>query len=606
MTNMRTRFLILTAIVFGSPSVGYAQHNPNPNPEITAKEVLYHIKYLASDELQGRRAGTKFADEAAQYVAEEFHQYSLRPVTSDGSFYQDFEFVSGVQLGPTNSLTVSVAGKALKYAVSSDFTPLAFSKDTSVTGEVVFAGYGITAKDLQYDDYAGTQVKGKVVLVLQYGPDGDNPHGKFSKYLALRLKAMNARENGARALLITRGPMDDEKDELMKLRYDFAFSDAGIPCIQIKRSVANSILKSAGTTVKEIQEKLRSDQKPGSFPIPGVVVSLSSDVQKEKSQTKNVLGMIEGSDPKLRDEYLVIGAHYDHLGLGGEGSLIPDTVAVHHGADDNASGTAGVLELAQAFASRESKPMRSILFMSFGAEEEGDLGSDYFVKHPLVPLKKIVAMINLDEVGRERDSTLIVYGTGTSPLWDTLLTQVNTPKQFNLKRNPEGFGPSDHASFYAKDIPVLFFFTGVHEDYHKPSDTWDKINAEGEQSILEFVEKIAYDIADRKEKPLFTKVDSLRQMGGNVGLRVYFGTVPDYAEQIDGVKISAVRKGSPAEKAGVMGGDIIVKFGGKTVKNIYDYTYALQDFKPGDDVELTVKRGDKLIQLKGVLGRRGD
>jgi aminopeptidase YwaD len=602
--KMRIACAISLSLFFGS--LVLAQHNPNPNPEITAKEVLYHIKYLASDELQGRRAGTKFADEAAQYVAEEFRQYGLRPVTSDGSFYQDFEFVSGVQLGPKNSLAASVAGKTLTYAVSSDFTPFAFSEDTSVTGEVVFAGYGITAKDLQYDDYAGTQANGKVVLVLQYGPDGDNPHGKFSKYLALRLKAMNARENGASALLITRGPMDDEKDELMKLRYDFAFSDAGIPCMQIKRSVADSILKSGGTTVKEIQEKLRSDQKPRSFSIPGMVVTLSSDVQKEKRQTKNVLGMIEGSDPKLRDEYLVIGAHYDHLGLGGEGSLVPDTVAVHHGADDNASGTAGVLELAQAFASHESKPKRSILFMSFGAEEEGDLGSDYFVKHPLVTLKKIVGMINLDEVGRERDSTLIVYGTGTSPLWDTLLTQVNTPKQFNLKRNPEGFGPSDHASFYAKDIPVLFFFTGVHEDYHKPSDTWDKINAEGEQSILEFVEKIAYDIADREEKPLFTKADSPRQMGGNIGLRVYFGTVPDYAEQVDGVKISAVRKGSPAEKAGVMGGDIIVKFGGKTVKNIYDYTYALQDFKPGDEVELTVKRGDKLIQLKGVLGRRGD
>jgi aminopeptidase YwaD len=603
---MKTRTIFIISLALSTCSLIVAQHISNPEPGITTREILHHIKYLASDELQGRRAGTKFADEAAAYIAEEFHQYGLWSVTSDGSFYQDFEFVSGVQLGPKNTLSESVAGKTLTYAVSSDFTPLAFSKDTSVTGEVVFAGYGITAKDLQYDDYAGTQVKGKVVLVLQYGPDGDNPHGKFSKYLALRLKAMNARENGASALLITRGPMDDEKDELMKLRYDFAFSDAGIPCMHIKRSVADSILKSVGTSVKETQEKLRSNQKPGSFPIPGVVVSLSSDVHKEESQTKNVLGMIEGSDPKLRDDYLVIGAHYDHLGLGGAGSLVPDTVAVHHGADDNASGTAGVLELAQAFASRESKPKRSILFMSFGAEEEGDLGSDYFVKHPLVPLKKIVGMINLDEVGRERDSTLIVYGTGTSPLWDTLLTQVNTPRQFNLKRNPEGFGPSDHASFYAKDIPVLFFFTGVHEDYHKPSDTWDKINAEGEQNILEFVEKIALEVADRGEKPLFTRADMPRQTEGNVGLRVYFGTVPDFAEQVDGLKISAVRKGSPAEKAGVMGGDIIIKFGGKTIKNIYDYTYALQDFKPGDEVELTVKRGDKMIQLKGVLGRRGD
>ncbi|MGA9365813.1 MAG: M28 family peptidase [Bacteroidota bacterium] len=603
---MKTRTTCAISLSLLFASLVLAQHNPNPSPDITAQEVLYHIKYLASDQLQGRRAGTEFADKAAEYVAEEFHQYGLKPVMSDGSFFQEFEFVSGVKLGEKNSLAVNVAGKSLSYLVISDFTPLAFSKDTSVTGEVVFAGYGIAAKDLQYDDYAGMDINGKIVLVLQYGPDGDNPHGKFSKYVALRLKAMTAREKGASALLITTGPMDDEKDELMKLRYDLAFADAGIPCMHIKRAVADSILGSVGRSVKETQEKLRSSQKPGSFPVSGVSVSLTSDVQKQRSKTKNVIGLLPGSDEKLKDEYLVIGAHYDHLGLGGAGSLVPDTVAVHHGADDNASGTAGVLELAQAFVPREAALKRSLLFMSFGAEEEGDLGSDYFVKHPLVPLHRIVGMINLDEVGREKDSTLIVYGTGTSPLWDTLLTKFNTPRQFNLKLNPEGFGPSDHASFYAKDIPVLFFFTGVHPDYHKPSDTWDKINVDGEQAILEYVEKIALEVADRGEKPVFARVDMPRQTGGTAGLRVYFGTVPDFAEQVDGLKVSAVRKGSPAEKAGVMGGDIITMFGGKTIKNIYDYTYALQDFKPGDEVELTVKRGDKVLHLKGVLERRSN
>ena len=603
---MKMRNLFLSVFILSFQFAGFAQHNPDATPEITAKEVLYHIKYLASDELQGRKAGTEFADKAAEYIAEEFRHYGLQPLGGDGNFYQEFEFVSGVQLGQKNSLVVSVAGKSLTYAVSSDFTPLAFSKDTSVTAEVVFAGYGITAKDLQYDDYEGMDVTGKVVLVLQYGPEGDNPHGKFSKFLPLRLKAMTARENGASALLITTGPMDDEKDELMKLRYDLAFADAGIPCVHIKRVVADSILGSAGTSVKATQGKLRSSKKPGSFLVSGVSVSLTSNVQKLRSRTRNVLGLLPGSDEKLKDEYLVIGAHYDHLGLGGAGSLVPDTVAVHHGADDNASGTAGVLELAQTFASRKSELKRSILFMTFGAEEEGDLGSDYFVKHPLVQLQRIVGMINLDEIGREKDSTLIVYGTGTSPLWDTLLSQFNSPKQFNLKLNPEGFGPSDHASFYGKDIPVLFFFTGVHPDYHKPSDTWDKINADGEQAILVFVEKIALEVADRGEKPLFTRADMPRQGGENLDFRVYFGTVPDFAEQVDGLKISAVRKGSPAEKAGVMGGDIITMFGGKTIKNIYDYTYALQEFKPGDEVELAVKRGDKVLHLKGVLERRSN
>jgi aminopeptidase YwaD len=603
---MLTRAVVRLLPVIFLLNLSSAQHISDPDAKITTREILHHIKYLASDELQGRRAGTEFADKAAEYIAEEFDEYGLKPLGPDKSFYQEFEFVSGVKLGERNSLAVSIAGKTLSYLVSSEFTPLAFSKDTSVTGEVVFAGYGIAAKDPEYDDYAGMDVTGKIVLVLQYGPEGDNPHGKFSKYIALRLKAMTAREKGASALLITTGPMDDEKDELMKLRYDLAFGDAGIPCMHIKRVVADSILGSAGTSVKETEQKLRSSLRPGSFPLSGVSVSLTSDVRKERSKTKNIIGLLPGSDEKLKNEYIVIGAHYDHLGLGGAGSLVPDTVAVHHGADDNASGTAGVLELAQAFESQKSAPKRSILFMSFGAEEEGDLGSDYFVKHPLVPLQKIVGMINLDEIGREKDSTLIVYGIGTSPLWDTLLTKFNTPKQFNLKLNPEGFGPSDHASFYAKDIPVLFFFTGAHPDYHKPSDTWDKINVDGEQAILEYVEKIALEIANHGEKPLFARVDIPRQTGGTAGLRVYFGTVPDFAEQVDGLKVSAVRKGSPAEKAGVMGGDIITMFGGKTIKNIYDYTYALQDFKPGDEVELTVKRGDKVLHLKGVLERRSN
>jgi len=603
---MKTRIIFVISFALFTSYPILAQHISDPEAKITNREILHHIKYLASDELQGRRAGTEFADKAAEYIAEEFEEYGLKPLGPDGSFYQEFEFVSGAKLGEKNSLAVNVAGSLTPYKVSSDFTPLAFSKDTSVTGDVVFAGYGITAKDLQYDDYEGLDVKDKVVLVLQYGPEGDNPHGKFSKFLSLRLKAMTAREKGACALLLATGPLDDEKGELLRLRYDLAFADAGIPCMHIKRAVADSILRYAGTSVKETQEKLRSSLKPGSFPISGVSVSLTSDVQKERSRTKNVIGLLPGSDENLKDEYLVIGAHYDHLGLGGAGSLVPDTVAVHHGADDNASGTAGVLELAQAFVAQESKPKRSFLFMSFGAEEEGDLGSDYFVKHPLVPLQKIVAMINLDEIGREKDSTLIVYGTGTSPLWGSLLTKFNTPARFKLKQNPEGFGPSDHASFYAKDIPVLFFFTGAHPDYHKPSDTWDKIDVDGEQAILEYVEKIAMEIADRGEKPLFTRVDTPRQTGGTAGLRVYFGTVPDFAEQVDGLKVSAVRKGSPAEKAGVMGGDIITVFGGKTIKNIYDFTYALQEFKPGEEVELTVRRSDKTLQLKAVLERRGN
>ena len=591
--------LLFTSLVFG-------QHNPNPGPEITAREIRHHIQYLASEEMQGRKAGTEYADNAAEYIAEEFRRYGLQPHGEEGSFYQGFEFVSDVELGQKNSLIVRIDSDHLSYTVKSQFIPLAFSKDTSVTGEVVFAGYGITARDLQYDSYANLDVKGKIVLVLRHGPEGDNPHGEFSKYTALRLKSMVARENGASALLVVSGPLDEEEDELTKLRTDFAHSDVGIPCFHIQRSIAERILSATGRSLREIQEKLNSDRKPISFSIPSLSVDLSSDVYKVRSRTKNVIGLIPGGDRKLKDEYFILGAHYDHLGLGGPGSLAPDTLAVHFGADDNASGTAGILELAQTFAVEKSGVKRSILFIAFGAEERGKLGSDYFVKHPVVPLQDIVGMINLDMIGREKDSTLIVQGTGTSPLWSPLLSDFNTPKRFNLKLSPGGFGPSDHSSFYAREIPVLFFFTGVHEDYHKPTDSQEKINAVGEQAILELVAKISREVLNREEKPLFTKADEPRRSRMDTGFRVYFGTVPDYAEQVEGLKLSAVRRGSPAEKAGLRGGDIITKFGGRSIKNVYDYTYALQDSKPGDEVEVIVQRGNEVVQLKAVLEKRGD
>lgn len=601
---MKTKTAILVYLFLFTSVL--AQHNPNPRPEVTPQEIHHHIKYLASDELQGRRAGTEYADKAAAYIAEEFRRYGLQPVSSTQGFYQEFEFVSGVEVGEKNSLTVRVGEKNINYKVNSDFIPLAFSKDTSVSGEVVFAGYGITAKDLEYDDYAGLDVKGKIVLVLQYGPEGNTPHGKFSQYLPLRLKAMTAREKGAAAILLVTGPLDADRDDLMKLRYDFAFADAGIPSVQIRQAVADEMLKMVGTTLKGVQEKIRSSQKPAAFTLPGVSARLSSEVKKIRSKTKNVIGVLPGSDAKLKDEYLVVGAHYDHLGLGGAGSLIPDTVAVHYGADDNASGVAGLLELAQMFSSQKTEIKRSILFMAFGAEELGNLGSGHFVNQPLVPLNSIIGMINLDMIGRKKDSTLIVHGTGTSPSWNHLLERFNSPKRFNLKLNPEGYGPSDHASFYAKDIPVLFFFTGVHEDYHKPSDTEEKINVAAVVDIVEYVSKVAREITNQPERPLFVKVDEPRQRGEGTGSRAYFGTVPDFAEQVDGLKVSAVRKGSPAEKAGVVGGDIIISFGGKVIKNIYDFTYALQEFKPGEEVEVTVKRGDKVLQLKAVLEKRSN
>jgi Zn-dependent M28 family amino/carboxypeptidase len=311
-----------------------------------------------------------------------------------------------------------------------------------------------------------------------------------------------------------------------------------------------------------------------------------------------VVGLLKGSDPTLKDEIVVIGAHYDHLGLGGPQSLAPKALGeVHNGADDNASGTAGMLELAQAFADRATDLKRSLLFMAFSGEEEGLLGSNYYVKHPLFPIERTVAMINMDMIGRLQDNKLIVQGVGTSPQWPPLLEEVNKQKKFDLKTTADGTGPSDHSSFYLKDIPVLFLFTGVHSDYHKPSDDYDKINTEGQARVVRFAYDVVSKIQSLPTRPEFTKTSGSEQMGRR-GFRVSLGVMPDYAEEVEGMKISGLRQGSPAERAGLKAGDIIVRLGSIQIKNIYDYTFALSPLKEGEEVEIEVLRNEQRLVMK--------
>jgi len=316
---------------------------------------------------------------------------------------------------------------------------------------------------------------------------------------------------------------------------------------------------------------------------------------------------VESENPVYKNEYIVIGAHYDHLGMGGRGSLSSSKEPeIHNGADDNASGTSTVMELAQKFSANKKSLKRSIIFMTFSGEEMGLLGSAHFVKSPTIPLDKVVAMYNLDMVGRlNEESSLTVYGTGTSPIWKDLLNDKNSYYNFKLNFIDDGFGPSDHSSFYSKDIPVLFYFTGTHSDYHKPSDDFDKINYTGMEKIGRFVYEMADAVNQKDDKIAFTKTKGEpRDRRRDATPRVYVGTVPDMSTQADGFKLSGVSDGSPAEKAGLKAGDIIIKFGGKDVKNIYDYMYAIQDHKPGEEVDVIVKRGEEEITLKVTLGLR--
>jgi aminopeptidase YwaD len=320
-----------------------------------------------------------------------------------------------------------------------------------------------------------------------------------------------------------------------------------------------------------------------------------------KTNGMNIVGFLKGSDPTLDSEYVIIGAHYDHLGYGGPFAL--DTVhAIHYGADDNASGVCALLEIAENMA-KMPRPKRSILFISFSGEEEGLFGSDYFTNHPMAPLANVQAMINMDMVGRMNDSTLIVQGLGTSPAFRLMIDSLNIPAQFHLRYFQTGTGPSDHAKFYDKNLPVLFFFTGFHEDYHKATDTKEKINAIGEARIAKYVESVLVDLADRPDRIAFTRpVGDTEQKAASFG--VYVGGVPDYGYDGDGVRISEIRDHSPAEAAGLQKGDVIVGFDEMNIKTIYDYTNGLAKHHPGDKVQITVQRNGKNVIVPVVLGKR--
>lgn len=586
-------------LVFASNRNGKVQGETNifladwvDNPQNFSAEALRkHVEFLASDEMKGRLTGTPEARKAAEYIASEFHKYGLTDPPGTQSAFQQFEFNSGVKLGAGNML----ASGSTAYKVEQDFIPSGFSDDAALkSAPVVFAGFGMQARDQNHDDYAGLDVKGKAVIVYRYGPEGDDPKSAYAQYYPVRYKAMTAREQGAAAILVV--AQEEADDELPKLRTDASFGTSGIPVLFIKRAVAAELLKQAG---KSLPDPSNPHAGPVSFDLAGAALDLTCKLIREKSRSDNVLGWLAAASPT--DQTIVIGAHYDHLGLGIEGSLAPRWGEVHNGADDNASGVAGVLELARAFSARRSELKRNVLFVTFGGEELGTLGSGYFVKNPVIPLKDIVAMINLDMIGRLRDHKLVIGGTGTSPAWKDLLSN---PDGLKLTMNEDGYGPSDHSVFYAKDVPVLFFFTGAHAEYHRPEDDPNTLNYGGMVDVLNLVERIAGGIETMDRAPEFTRAKvSTQQMAGR-GFRVYVGTIPDYTEEVKGVKLSGVREGSPAEKAGLKAGDTIVKFGEKTVENIYDYTYALQDHKPGDVVTIVVLRDGKEVSVQATLERR--
>ena len=570
---------------------------------VSSQRLARHVAYLASQRLQGRRSGTPGADRAAAYIAREFRTSGLKP--PGRSFLQPFTFVSGVRLGKGNSFHLKTTQDTHALKLRSDYMPLAFSSRAMARGEVVFVGYGISAPELQYDDYAETDVTGKIVMLLRGSPDGDDPHGRFADYTApgleVQKKTIRAREKGARGVIFISAEEDFEEDRLSHLRHDTNFLDAGIPAVIVSRRAAGSLLTLAGTSIAEAES--RATGKGGPLPLRGVTVEFTTDVVKIVGQASNVVGILDGGDPQLATECVIIGAHYDHLGLGGPESLAAKPEGqIHYGADDNASGTAALLELARVLAANRAGLKRSIIFIAFAAEEIGLLGSAAYTRQAARPLASTVAMLNMDMVGRLRNRALFVGGAGTSPAWPALLERANAG-QFVLSTGQDGFGPGDHQSFYVRDMPVLFFFSGTHEDYHKPSDTADKINVEGIRKVAEFVRAIAVEVAAQSPRIAFTKVKTTTQPMAS-GFRVYLGTVPNYADQSEGMKLDGVRPGSPAERAGLRAGDVILKVGRVPVKNVYDYTYALGELRGGVEIEVAIRRAGREMTFKVTPDKR--
>lgn len=577
--------------------------NPgDKSPKITSGEVTDHIKYLASDELAGRFPGTDGDKLTVEYIVNEFEEYGITPAGEDG-YLQPFDYISEIKLGKDNSLSIG-NGELIKGS-GEEFTTLYLSANGTAQGNIVFVGYGINAPELNYNDYAGIDLKGKIALMLMYSPGYNNPHDNpFSKYERLRIKCAAAKEQGAAGIIVVKGPESGE-DELVKLRMSGPGETMDIPVMNVKRSYVEYIFtNSKKMTLSEVQKNIDSLRTPMSFESGGGMAQLKADLVRIKALTNNVIGKIEGKDPVLKNEYIVIGAHMDHLGDGLKyGSLHDSHVAeIHNGADDNASGVAGILELAQYYSTKKKDLKRSIIFMTFSGEEAGLIGSAYFTKSELMKKYNVVSMINLDMVGRLTDNKLTIGGTGTSSIWQGLLDSLNKTYNFTAAYNKDGYGPSDHASFYGKDIPVLFFFTGLHKDYHKPSDDWQLINADGEAKVLNMVVSIVNYVNTLSAKPDFIKVTEEKKET-NMGFRVTLGVIPDYSSTKEGLEITGVKSGGVAEKSGLQGGDVITKLGQYEIKNIYDYTDALTKFKPGEESEVTFVRGTETKTVKFTFAK---
>lgn len=578
----------------------------------TEDDLRRHVEYLTSDDLEGRLTGTGGERLAADYLAAELEKLGAQPLPGVEGFQVPFEFTAGSSDAGT-ILTVTAENGEDEWTGTDSVQALSFSDSAEVSGPLVFAGYGLVVPESQnypYDSYATLDVEDKVVLVLRYFPEDvdQETRGILSRYSGLRYKAMQARERGAKALIVVSGPGSPNAGEVVPMSFDTAIAGSGIAAASVSGAVAERIFTHVADKTLAQAQKAFDDGNPHvvGYEIPGVEVTLDVKVEREKQIGHNVVAMLpasgsvggngdgdgDGDGDGVDKPWVVFGAHYDHLGRGGGGNSLAkkqEAGGIHHGADDNASGVAAVLEAGKRLAAQERR--RNVVLAFWSGEELGVLGSANFLKDPPMAAEEMSAYVNLDMVGRMRDNKLTLQAVGSSSVWPQLIERTNVPVGFDISTGEDPYLPTDSTPFNQASVPTIHFFTGSHEDYHRPSDTADKINYEDLERITRFGALMVGKLANLEEAPDFIKVEpKTEQGGGRDTVRAFTGTIPDYSTEVEGLLLSGVIGGGPADEAGLREGDVIVEFAGQTIANIYDYTYALDAIKVGEPVKVVFLR----------------
>ena len=597
MTAVARRIVLLSGLLLVAASVG-----PRARAQDAVPKTKAHVMALASGAGDGRLTGSEGERRAGEYIVSQLRRIGAVPLAGRTDYRLPFEFTAGAHDGGS-SIEVAPArpgGRSDTFASRAEIEALSLSDNGTVTGPVVFAGYGIVVPESQgfaYDSYASLDVKDKIVLVLRYFPESADAKtkGSLARYSALRFKAMAARQRGAKGLLVVAGPSSPNAGETIRMTFDTALSGSGIVAASIGARVSDALFAGSGRALADAQLALDSgDPHVPGFELPDVTVTLTTSIVREKRTGHNIAAYLPATSPSAAraKPWIVLGAHYDHLGHGEAGNSLAgkdEAGQIHYGADDNASGAAAVLAAGEALA--QGPRQRNVVLAFWSGEELGLLGSAAFTGASPMPIDQVAAYLNFDMVGRMQDNRLIVQATGTSPAWLRILERENVAVRFNLVLQEDPYQPTDLASFNQASVPSLSFFTGAHADYHRPSDTADKIDYEALDRIAAYATAITRRVAGLDQAPAFAKVEQ-RATGrpDRAGVRIFTGTIPDYTADVKGLRLSGVVGGGPADRAGLQKGDIIVEIGGQTIANIYDYMYALDTTRVGQPTKVLYLR----------------